>query len=302
MPSQPHIFPGISQIAQNYKGLLLDAYGVFWGGNAIGPLPGAKEAMKQLVSEGKIIGVLSNATQLSEKEIAKIEKSGFNKNEHFHFFVTSGEIVKRILSTESLPFPTPRKTFYLFGEPNPNYSSHEMIFHGTAYTETSDIFEADFIYISIPHIEGKDQTDPSLFLEAVEQLHLRGLPMVCPNPDQFAHEGNPPQAFVRQGSIARMYEALGGKVFYIGKPHLMSFETAMNHFRQYHIVETADILMVGDTPETDIRGARSYGMASALTIKTGIMADRIAHRGFPEAIQEISSEDSPDYFIERFCQ
>ena len=41
-----------------FKGVLLDAYGVFWGGNDIGVLPGAKEVMEKLVSDGKIVGIL----------------------------------------------------------------------------------------------------------------------------------------------------------------------------------------------------------------------------------------------------
>ena len=37
------ISPGIARIADPFKGILLDAYGVFWGGNDCGVLPGAKE-------------------------------------------------------------------------------------------------------------------------------------------------------------------------------------------------------------------------------------------------------------------
>ena len=36
-----------------FKGILLDAYGVFWGGNDIGPFPEAIETMKTLVTQGK---------------------------------------------------------------------------------------------------------------------------------------------------------------------------------------------------------------------------------------------------------
>ena len=55
-----------------------------------------------------------------------------------------------------------------------------------------------------------------------------------------------------------MYEQMGGQVFYIGKPHNKAYTIAMNHFEHHNITKPREILMVGDTPETDIRGARSF--------------------------------------------
>lgn len=66
------IYPDLLSISDKYQGILLDAYGVFWGGNAFGLLPGAKEVMQQLVAKGKIVGILSNSTQLAAKEIDKL--------------------------------------------------------------------------------------------------------------------------------------------------------------------------------------------------------------------------------------
>src|SRR5579864_7466208 len=70
------IFPGITSIADPFKGILLDAYGVFWGGNDWGVLPGAEKIMEKLVSSGKIIGILSNSTQLATKEVNKLHLHG----------------------------------------------------------------------------------------------------------------------------------------------------------------------------------------------------------------------------------
>lgn len=123
------------------------------------------------------------------------------------------------------------------------------------------------------------------------------LPLICPNPDHFAHEGKPARAVVRQGSLAAMYEQMGGQVFYIGKPHQNAFEAAMKGFLKYGVSKTHRIMMVGDTPETDIRGARQYGLRSALVMQTGIMADRIAHFGLEKVISSLPETDIPDHFI-----
>jgi len=54
MTATLEVLSGITSLADPFKGVLLDAYGVFWGGNEIGVLPGAKEAMGNLVKKGKL--------------------------------------------------------------------------------------------------------------------------------------------------------------------------------------------------------------------------------------------------------
>lgn len=285
----------LSTISQKFTGILLDAYGVFWGGNKVGLLPSCKETMEKLVASGKIVGILSNSSQSAHKEIEKVQKAGLLQGVHFHFFITSGQIAKDIFQNERLPFPTSRKKYWQFGDAHPRFSSVDL----SPYVQTMHLEEADFIYISIPHIDGIDQTDPSVFHKSVEKIAPYKLPMVCANPDHFAHEGNPPQQVVRQGSIAKMYEELGGDVFFIGKPSKNAFSYAMKEFETYGITLASDILMVGDTPETDIRGANAFGMASCLLTKTGIMAEKIANQGLERALSMLTPEERPHYLLER---
>lgn len=266
---------GVLSIAEPYPGILLDAYGVFWNGNEEGLIPGSKETMEKLISLGKMVGILSNSTQLSESEIRKLEKHGLIKGAHFHFFITSGDVVKRIFTEERLPFKTARKKYYLFGRPN------YPLFQESNYEQTNMLQDADFIYLSVPQ---EDKLSVEVFKEEVSKIRLANLPMVCANPDRFAMEGKPARFVVRQGSIAALYEEMGGDVFYVGKPHAEGFFLAMSYFHQMGIKDPAQILMVGDTPETDIRGARNFGMASALITKTGNLS--------------LPSSDKPHYFIE----
>lgn len=294
------IFPGITPISHDFKGILLDAYGVFWGGNDYGMLPGSKEAMEKLVLNGKVVGILSNSTQLATKEVSKLERHGIIQGKHFHFLMTSGEVARSIFLNEKLPFETPSNSFWLFGGVHPKFSSHEAIFQDTAYHETLDINHADFIYVSIPHINGEDQMDSELFRNEIKKIKPKNLPMICSNPDLFAHEGKPPRTVVRQGSIAKIYEEEGGRVFYIGKPHPKAYAGALSQFHLHGVTASAEILMVGDTPETDIRGARLFGMSSALTTRTGIMSERISSKGLEKALMELPASDVPNFLIERF--
>lgn len=299
MSATLEIYPGIARLSDRFRGILLDAYGVFWGGNDFGLLPGSKEIMEKLVSQGKIVGILSNSTQLAAKEINKLHSRGLIQGTHFHFLITSGEITRNTFLNKKVPFETSSNKFWLFGQAHPKFSSHEAIFQDTVYSQTLDIHEADFMYISIPHINGEDQVNPEVFRKEIEKVKIKNLPMFCANPDLFAHEGTHPRAVVRQGYIAKMYQEMGGQVFYSGKPHNIAYAFAMTYFQKYDITNPSEILMVGDTPETDIRGARGFGMPSALLTQTGIMADRIYHNGLEKALKALTPHDSPEYFIER---
>ena len=279
------------ELLNTYDHFLLDAYGVFWGSAATGMLPGAKEAMECLISLGKTVGILSNTTQLALKEKDKLSKHGVCEGTHYHFLLTSGEIARTMLQSQELPFPTPRKRYWLFGSDHPRFSSHSTLFQDTAYCRTDNLQDADFIYIAIPHFDGVDQENLEVFVSHVKEIAAKGIPVLCANPDHFAHEGMPPRPVVRQGAIAQLLKTYGASVYFIGKPHPIVFERALKQFS----VSPNQVLMIGDTPETDIRGARQMNMATALVTKTGIIKER-----GPAALHQLLQTDQPDHFIESF--
>ena len=132
MTSSLQIEPNILQISKDFKGILLDAYGVFWGGNEAGLLPGSKGAMERLVANGKMVGILSNSTQLAEKEVNKLAQHGVLVDKHFHFLITSGELARRIFLNKELPFPTPHNKYWVFGQDHPRFSPHHALFQDTS--------------------------------------------------------------------------------------------------------------------------------------------------------------------------
>lgn len=290
-----------SSLLSRFKGLLLDAYGVFWSGGDAAVFPQAKEAMREAVSKGAVVGILTNAAQLKAKEEEKFTRHGLLKGVHYHFLVTSGEIARTLFFSKRLPFTLMKRRYWLFGGTHPKYKSHIGIFQDSELMESEDIREADFIYISVPHIQGEDQVDPELFRDSVNKIEPK-LPMVCVNPDRFAHEGKPVRSVVRQGSIAQMYEERGGSVLYLGKPYREAYDSVMREFERFGIFSSSEVVMVGDTPETDIRGANHYGMASLLVLKTGMMADRIKEKGFETALGELKALDIPHYTIEQLSK
>ena len=85
---------------------------------------------------------------------------------------------------------------------------------------------------------------------------------------------------------------------YIGKPSPLMFDEAATLF---HNVSRQQMLMIGDTPETDIRGANGCHIDAALILDTGIMGERIAARGYEEAVRNIASSDIPRFYIQKLA-
>lgn len=285
-------------IVSKYSCFLLDAYGVFWGGLAAGAFPGSWQTMERLISSGKTIGILSNSTAQAQKEIDKYHKAGFIQGKHFHFLITSGEIAKNYFEQDRLPFLTPSKKYISLFPTHPVFGNAQSLFEKSTFKETDSLDEADFIYVSVPHLDGQDQTDIDLFRPYMQRFIKSKKPMVCANPDFYAHEGHPARLVIRQGSVAALYEEYGGQVLYIGKPARDTFEIALQKMNGFS-KNAGKVLMVGDTPETDIRGAFAAGIDSALICATGIMGERIQAQG-QKAWNDLPITDRPTLCIERF--
>ena len=84
--------------------------------------------------------------------------------------------------------------------------------------------------------------------------------MVCTNPDLIVDRGNEREFCA--GSIAKIFEELGGKVDYFGKPYSLVYTQAKE-------VKNKKILCVGDNLNTDIKGANIQNFNS-LFISSGI--------------------------------
>ena len=92
----------------------------------------------------------------------------------------------------------------------------------------------------------------------------RGVPMICANPDLTVARGH--KVIPCAGAVAAVYETMGGRVIYAGKPYLPVYERAFEMITAAHgqPVPRGAILGIGDGVNTDIRGAIAAGIAAVL--------------------------------------
>ena len=69
-------------------------------------------------------------------------------------------------------------------------------------------------------VETSDDYEPEL-----RAMAIRGLPMICANPDIVIHRGD--TLIYCAGALARRYEELGGSVIYAGKPYAPIYDRAL---------------------------------------------------------------------------
>jgi NagD protein len=102
-------------------------------------------------------------------------------------------------------------------------------------------------------------------MERIDKAHRlieRGARLIATNPDNWcpvSHEDTRPGA----GAIARFLEtSTGARAYFLGKPNPYMFQQARRRLGR----QADPVIMIGDTMETDIRGAVEVGLQGYLTL------------------------------------
>ena len=120
----------------------------------------------------------------------------------------------------------------------------------------------------------------------IELRHNR-VKMICANPDLVVKSGS--RLVICAGSIAQLYEQLGGQVTYAGKPNAPIYQLAMQQMNiaAGRILSKSRVLVGGDGLPSDIKGAAGNGF-DACFIAGGIHS---AELGDMTVIQNVIRAD-----------
>ena len=106
-----------------------------------------------------------------------------------------------------------------------------------------------------------ERETPEDYRDMLADLYSRNLPMICANPDKLVRKGDRLQYCA--GALAEVYADMGGSVAMAGKPFGPIYDLALRKAAQLRgkTIATAEVLAIGDGPETDILGAANQGFA-----------------------------------------
>lgn len=271
----------MQKLQTHYDAFLLDILGVIHNGVEL--YPGVLECFQQLIALKKSVLFLSNAPRPGSVLVKNLIKMGLPATPEM--VLSSGDLVREQLMHFSDPvFSQLGRGFYHLGAEH-----NQDILAGLEVQSVNMLEDADFLLLSAYQDPGEDLNQYDALLQ--KSLSL-GLPAICVNPDKIVMNGNTIRYCA--GVLAEKYENLGGTVHYYGKPHTAIYESAFEKLKAQGIQNKKQVLMIGDTLETDIKGAAAADFDAALVL-TGNMGLAI------EKAIDIDPRISRKNFVSQYC-
>ncbi len=244
-------------LVNNFKVVFLDSYGVLK--NHEGLIDGVPQTIDYLRNQGIIIKILTNDASRSRQQQADLFKSlglnGLTSNQ----IITSGTLVRHFLEDKKIK----GKIAYLGTE-----NAAEYILH----------IDRDSIPIGEIDLENCDDISAFVFLDdegfdwnvdinkVINLLRMKNIPVVVANSDKM-YPVSPRDVAVGTGGIAKLVEnILNRKFIHFGKPDSQMFMYAYNQLLSEGDYTKNEILMVGDTLQTDILGGNKFGLQTVLVL------------------------------------
>lgn len=250
----PTPFITLAELIERYDVFLIDQFGVLRDNNEL--YEGASKALKTLKAANKVVAILSNSGKHGDSNARRIVDLGIERASFDHF-VTSGDVGLSILKRPGSPAKPGGRCLTIASADAPGYA--ELL--GMVPADTG--CDADLVLIAGSEAERIPMEEYAALLR---QAAERDVACFCTNPDlrKLWKGASVPGA----GSIADLYEALGGHVTRLGKP----FQEIYDHVLQLcGDPEKGRVVCVGDSIEHDILGAWRAGLSSVL-VSTGLAA------------------------------
>jgi NagD protein len=221
-------------------GYLIDMDGVIYCGSE--PIPGAADFIRYLQEEQiPYLFLTNNSTFTPLDVVVKLRRFGIETSEE-HVY-TSAQATAEFVRTQRQD-----GTAFVIGEGGLLNALNEV-----GYAISSDA--PDYVIVG----EGR-----VLNYEMVERAHrlvAGGAHLIATNSDTWC----PTDAGPRPGCgaiVALLEAATGRKAYHVGKPNPFMMRCARKRIG----LRTDDVVMIGDTMETDIRGATDLGFQSILVL------------------------------------
>lgn len=254
--SQPELLSGLSAVADQYDAVFCDIWGVIHNGRQ--HFPPAYEALRRFKAERGPVILISNSPRPRDSLVAQLASLGIMED-GFSAVISSGDATREYLRKFA-----PTGSAWRIGDPREQslYDGIDIDLAGTPET-------AAFISCTSPFDDENDTLDQ--YQHAFTLAAKRKLVMICANPDKVVQRGD--KIIMCAGSLADLYESLGGQVVMAGKPYAPIYDMCYNELdrqtRKAH--DKSRILAIGDGLPTDVLGANGQGL-DLLFIAAGIHA------------------------------
>ena len=258
----------MAKLFEEFDGLLFDLDGVVYeGGKAI---DGAVETINDLSSKLKIGYVTNNASRRPEAIANQL--NGYGLTVHPDQVIGSARAAAQLLAQK---IPVGAKVLVVGGDG----LRHEVKQLGFVLVESADDAPAAVIQGFSPDVGWKDLAQAAFAIQ-------RGATWVASNQDWTI----PVEGGIAPGNgtlVSAVHTAVGILPEFAGKPAPKIFETALAQ------LQLVNPLFIGDRLDTDSKGARNFGMKSAIVL-TGISKRK--------DLLAAKSDERPDFILANLAE
>jgi NagD protein len=230
----------VSDEPRRQIGFLLDMDGVIYRGDE--PVAGAAPLIHRLREAAiPFLFLTNNSASAPQDYVVKLKKMGIEVEEE-HFYTCA------MATVDFLCLQKPRGTAFVIGE-----GGLVSALHQAGYGITSH--QPDYVIIGEGRVLNYEMAEKAMMM-VLNGAHLiaTNLDVSCPTAS-----GSRPGC----GALVALLEAATGQRAYsVGKPSPFMLRAARKRLG----LRTAETVMVGDTMETDIRGALELGFHAVLTL------------------------------------
>ena len=252
---------GIKEIIHRYEVFILDQWGVIHDGNK--GYPSAIKCINYLKANNKKLIIISNSSKRKQSSINRLPILGFN-SDLFDEVITSGEMIWQAISISLEKYgDNLKKCFHIFDDSKEDGIKYRDGLKNVEFV--SDIREANFILACTPY----KNSLPMDYISILNEAYKNKMLMFCANPDFETVEKVDNKNIFCMGTIAQLYQDMGGNVIILGKPSQEIYNEATKCVNSY---KKSQMVAIGDSLFHDILGAKKFGIDNVL-ITSGIHAD-----------------------------